>query len=167
MLVPNGHSQNTYFDGQRGYGLQIALSDGRWLNAAFYLRDGGDWWTSTSLASVAMTALVLAFIAILIANRIARPLAQLATFAEALGRGENLAPLPEDGPREVRRTAQAFNQMQRRLRRFVEDRTTMLAAVGHDLRTPLTTLRLRVEFLSDPDMRAKMLDTIEEIDGMT
>jgi signal transduction histidine kinase len=156
-----------YFDGSRGYGLAIHLDDGSWLNAAYYVKETGGWWTSTSLASLVLTACILALIGVVVANRIARPLRQLARSAEALGRGENLPPLSEAGPEEIRRTAEAFNRMQDRLQRFIEDKTRMLAAIGHDLRTPLTSLRLRAEFVQDRDIREKMLSTIDEIRGMT
>jgi signal transduction histidine kinase len=156
-----------YFDGSRGYGLIIRLDDGRWLNAAFYLTETGSWWTSTSLASLMLTAFILALIGVLIASRIARPLRNLAVSAEAFGRGENLPPLSEDGPDEIRRTAESFNKMQSRLHRFVEDRTKMLAAIGHDLRTPLTSLRLRAEFVNNKDIQRKMLATIDELQAMT
>jgi signal transduction histidine kinase len=75
--------------------------------------------------------------------------------------------VPECGPEDVRRTAEAFNRMQTRLRRFVEDRTHMLAAIGHDLRTPLTSLRLRAEFVTDEETREKLLSTVEEMQAMT
>jgi signal transduction histidine kinase len=156
-----------YFEGTRGYGLVIELDDGRWLNAAFYMRNAGGWWTSTSLASLILTASILALIGVLIASHISRPLRNLARSAEALGRGENLPPIAEEGPEEIRRTAEAFNRMQERLHRFVEDRTKMLAAIGHDLRTPLTSLRLRAEFVKDEEVQRKMLTTIDELQGMT
>jgi signal transduction histidine kinase len=156
-----------YFDGSRGYGLVIRLDDGTWLNAAFYLKATGGWWTSTSLASLTLTAGILALIGVLIARRIARPLGDLAASAEAFGRGENLPPLSENGPEEIRRTAESFNRMQSRLHRFVEDRTRMLAAIGHDLRTPLTSLRLRAEFVDNEEIQRKMLSTIDELQGMT
>jgi signal transduction histidine kinase len=156
-----------YFDGSRGYGLLIQLDDGRWLNAAFYSSETGSWWTSNSLASLLLTAVILALIGVLIARRIARPLRNLAISAEAFGRGENLPPLLEDGPDEIRRTAESFNKMQSRLHRFVEDRTKMLAAIGHDLRTPLTSLRLRAEFVDNEDIQHKMLSTIDELQAMT
>ncbi|WGF90385.1 ATP-binding protein [Marinivivus vitaminiproducens] len=161
------HAKYVYFDGLRGYGLLIGLDDGQWLNAAFYPQQTGGWWTSTSLASLGVTASVLAVIGTFIANRIARPLRDLARSAEALGRGENLPPLVEEGPAEIRRTAASFNSMQGRLHRFVEDRTKMLAAIGHDLRTPLTSLRLRAEFVGNDDVQRKMLATIDEMQGMT
>jgi signal transduction histidine kinase len=155
-----------YFDGARGYGMVVKMDDGRYLNAAFYMKQGS-WWTSTSFSSLVLTAVGLAIIGSLIGSRIARPLRSLAKAAEALGRGENLPPLEEKGPEEIRRTASAFNQMQARLHRFIDDRTKMLAAIGHDLRTPLTSLRLRTEFVKDQEIKRKMLGTIEEIQSMT
>lgn len=156
-----------YFDRRRGFGLAVRLSDGRWLNFALYQENTGRWWNSKSLTSVGLTALILALIGIFIASRISRPLRNLARSAEALGRGENLPPIPEEGPEEIRRTAEAFNKMQSRLHRFVEDRTKMLAAIGHDLRTPLTSLRLRTEFVKDNETQRKMLSTIDELQAMT
>jgi signal transduction histidine kinase len=91
---------------------------------------------------------------------------RLAEVADGLGRGEAVEPLPEAGPEEVRRTARAFNEMQRRLRRFVEDRTRMLAAIGHDLRTPITSLRLRAELLEDEEARSRILATLDEMQRM-
>jgi signal transduction histidine kinase len=92
---------------------------------------------------------------------------RLAGAAEALGRGQSVEPLPETGPDDIRRTTEAFNRMQARLTRFVEDRTRMLAAISHDLRTPLTSLRLRAEFVTDSDAQQKMMATIDEIQTMT
>jgi signal transduction histidine kinase len=155
------------FAGNRGYGMRAQLDNGSWLNAAFYQREKGSLWTTQSLTSLGLTAAILALIGVFIARRIARPLRNLAISAEALGRGENLPPLPDEGPDEIRRTAESFNKMQTRLHRFVEDRTKMLAAIGHDLRTPLTSLRLRAELVTDADMRSKMLSTIEELQAMT
>jgi signal transduction histidine kinase len=106
-------------------------------------------------------------IAVLVAHRVARPMRRLAFAAEAFGRGEEIARLPEEGPTDIRRTAEAFNRMQERLRRFVADRTSMLAAIGHDLRTPITSLRLRAEFVTDEEMREKILATLDEMQAMT
>ncbi|MFK0331919.1 sensor histidine kinase [Rhizobium sp. NPDC090275] len=156
-----------YFDGRNGYGLAVQLNNGMWLNTAYYKADLDQWWNAKSLISLCLTAAVLALICILVARRIARPLRGLAVSAEALGRGESLPPLPEEGPDDIRRTAEAFNKMQERLRRFVDDRTRMLAAIGHDLRTPLTSLRLRAEFVTDANVQQKMLATIDELQSMT
>lgn len=150
-----------------GSGLTVQLRDGSWLNAAFAKPSYGSFWTSQSTVSLGITAVVLTLIAILVAYRVSRPLRRLAFAAEAFGRGEDIARLPEEGPTDLRRTAEAFNRMQERLRRFVTDRISMLAAIGHDLRTPITSLRLRAEFVTDEDMREKILATLDEMQAMT
>merc|ERR1711879_943494 len=75
-------------------------------------------------------------------------------------------PMSEEGPREVREAAHAFNEMQTRLRRFVQDRTNMLAAISHDLRTPITRMKLRAEFVEDDEQRDKMLSDLNEMEAM-
>lgn len=156
-----------YFDDGNGMGLAVGLDSGTWLNAAYAKSMPGSIWTSQSMVSLGITAGVLSVIAIIVARGIARPMRRLAIAAEALGRGESVPPLPESGPDDIRQTAVAFNRMQERLQRFVEDRTRMLAAIGHDLRTPLTSLRLRAEFVSDPEVQEKMLNTLGEMQTMT
>lgn len=150
-----------------GMGLSARLKDGSWLNAAYAKAMPNAFWTSQSAMSLALTAIILSAIAIFGARAITRPLRRLANAAELFGRGEAVPRLPESGPDDIRQTAEAFNRMQERLQRFVEDRTRMLAAISHDLRTPLTSLRLRTEFVQDDDLQEKMLKTIEEIQTMT
>lgn len=106
------------------------------------------------LAVLAAGAALLAF---LVARMAGAPLSQLADAARKLGRDLDRDPLPEDGPREVRDAAQAFNVMQQRLRRTVTERTHMLAAITHDLQTPLTRLRLRLEKVQDEELRAQLV----------
>ncbi|QQA44960.1 HAMP domain-containing protein [Pelagovum pacificum] len=106
-------------------------------------------------------------VGVLTIRRLARPLRDLTKAAETLGRGEAVAPLAERGPEDIRRMTIAFNSMQERLHRFVADRTRMLGAIGHDLRTPLTTLRLRAELVEDAELQERMLDTISEMQVMT
>jgi signal transduction histidine kinase len=95
-----------------------------------------------------------------------RPLGRLSEAADRFGTDVNATPMPETGPREVRQAAAAFNRMQRRLRQFVLDRTRMLAAISHDLRTPLTRMRLRAEMVEDDEQRTKMLNDLHEMDEM-
>ena len=156
-----------YLDEAYGMGLSVELGSGAWLNSAYAKSTGNSFWTNQSAVSLAVTAIVLSVFGIVVARGIARPMRRLAVAAEALGRGESVAPLPEAGPDDIRNTAEAFNRMQERLQRFVEDRTRMLAAIGHDLRTPLTSLRLRAEFVADAEEREKMLATIVEVQRMT
>lgn len=99
-------------------------------------------------------------------QRATRPLSVFAHAAERLGVDVNAEPLPEGGPSEVRRATHAFNTMQKRIQRFIQDRTQMLAAISHDLRTPITRLRLRAEFVDDDVQREKMLNDLEEMESM-
>jgi signal transduction histidine kinase len=99
-------------------------------------------------------------------RRLTAPVRTLARAAEALGRDVNAPPLPEDGPSEVATAAAAFNLMAARIRRFVQDRTFMLTAIGHDLRTPITRLKLRAEFVEDEEMRRKILVDLDELEAM-
>jgi signal transduction histidine kinase len=124
-------------------------------------------WALPSLLSMGVMAVALSLIVIFMVRRITRPMAQLAAAAESVGRGETVAPLGEQGPLDVRQTTRAFNQMHERLQRFVQDRTRMLAAISHDLRTPITSLRLRAEFVEDEETRAKILETLDEMQRMT
>ena len=156
-----------YLDSVKGMGLAVRLDNGTWLNTAYAKALPNAFWTSQSAISLAITAVVLSVIGVLVARGIARPMRRLAVAAEALGRGEAVPPLPEQGPDDIRHTAEAFNRMQARLQRFVDDRTRMLAAIGHDLRTPITTLRLRAEFVTDPDLQERMLTTLAEMQTMT
>ena len=94
------------------------------------------------------------------------PLKKLSQAASALGRGERSEKLEANGPQEIAETIHAFNDMQERLTTFVHDRAKMLAALGHDLRTPITTLRLKAEFIEDGETREDILHTLDEMAEM-
>ncbi|NIA70022.1 HAMP domain-containing protein [Pelagibius litoralis] len=145
----------------------VPLADGNWLNASTALPTPSRAWAWFPLLSMGLMALAILAIVIFSVRRITRPLRALSGAAERLGRGESQIPLAETGPEEIRRTTRAFNAMQERLTRFVQDRTRMLAAIGHDLRTPITALRLRAEFVEDAETRRKILETLEEMSRMT
>jgi len=102
-------------------------------------------------------ALGAAAIAFPVARMAAAPLARLSKAATDLGRDLDSAPLPETGPDEVRNASRAFNAMQQRLRQTVSERTHMLAAITHDLQTPLTRLRLKLENIDDADLKARLM----------
>ncbi|ODN70186.1 Osmolarity sensor protein EnvZ [Methylobrevis pamukkalensis] len=146
--------------------ISIPLPDGTWLNA-FAQYGPPPAWAWPTLLSSGLIASGIVVIVILTVRRITRPLRALATAADGLGRGETVPPLPETGPIEIRSTTHAFNAMRERLGRFIADRTRLLAAISHDLRTPLTALRLRAEFVEDDEIRDKMIATIDEMHRMT
>lgn len=112
--------------------------------------------------------LTLALSAVLYAmtRTITQPLGDLARAADEMGRGATLTPLQERGARELRRATRAFNSMQERLRRYLDSRTQVLAAMSHDLRTPLTRLRLRVESIDDDQLRQRCVEDLEEMSSM-
>ncbi|WP_010218093.1 HAMP domain-containing sensor histidine kinase [Sphingomonas sp. PAMC 26621] len=97
-----------------------------------------------------LAALAIAPLAWLVSRRIAKPIALFAAAADRLGRDPRAEPMALSGPSEIAEAAAAFNVMQERLNRYVEDRTTLIAAVAHDLRTPLMRLSLRLEKAPDP-----------------
>ena len=147
--------------------VSMQLSDGRWLNLESRLRPPTFGWTLPALTWLGLMGVALSSVVIVMVRRITRPMAALAASAERAGRGESIVPLPEVGPIDVRQTTHAFNRMHERLQRFVKDRTQMLAAMSHDLRTPITTLRLRAEFIDDEEIKGKILETLEEMQRMT
>ncbi len=155
------------FSGNDGMAMTTQLKDGIWLNAINFKPLKAGIWRPEAIISTSITGLALCLIGVFLARLIARPLKQLASSAEALGRGEVIPIMAETGPVEVRQLREAFNLMQLRLSRFIEDRTRMLAAIGHDLRTPLTTLRLRAEFVQEDEVRTRLISTIDEMEKMT
>ncbi len=146
--------------------IAIELDPGRWLNLEYRLAPPPGGWLLPTATYLGVTAALVSLIAVLVARRIAAPLKALAGAADRLGRGEAVGNLDEGGPDELRRTARAFNRMQARLRRFVDERTRMLAAMSHDLRTPITALRLRAELLDDEVERGRFVATLDEMAAM-
>ncbi len=143
--------------------ISAPLKSGQWLNVVVTPRGRGGPHASPLLVQFATMAAISAIGIVLVLSRLTQPLKELAQAAAALGRGESTAKLEEKGPREVQDTIRAFNDMQERLSRFVHDRTKMLAALGHDLRTPITTLKLRAEFIEEDEVRQKILETLDEM----
>ncbi|WP_253949037.1 ATP-binding protein [Mangrovicoccus sp. HB161399] len=105
-----------------------------------------------------------AVVALYAAQRLVRPLRLLETAAGRIGADATLSPVPETGPAEVRATARALNRLSERLSAAMESRMRLVAAAGHDLRTPMTRMRLRAEFIEDDAERAKWLADLEELD---
>ena len=144
----------------------VQLADGTFLNFTSTAAGGGlpEPVHSTLLSTTLMAVGVVAVASLLLRSLI-RPLRRLASAADAIGRGPDVA-VAETGPEEVRHVAQAFNGMQARIHRLMQDRTQALAAVSHDLRTPITRLRLRAGFLADPEMQAAIDADLEEMEAM-
>lgn len=155
--IPTNDLDSVYFS--------IQLWDGVWLNLKTSNLKGPPPWTGKTLQLLTLWLFLISVSGFILARRMTKPMAQLAAAAEQFGVGHSHPPVvPETGAREMRHTIRAFNQMQQRLHKQIQDRSNMLAAISHDLRTPITTLRLRAEFIDDQEIRQKTLDTLQEME---
>lgn len=146
--------------------IALRLPDDRWLNLRIIIPLARLWHSPTFLAAFLLMTAAAALLTLWAVRRLTAPVRDLAAAAERLGRDVNAPVLPEDGPSEVANAARAFNTMAARIRRFVDDRTFLLTAIGHDLRTPITRLKLRAEWMPDDDQRQKMLADLDELEAM-
>ncbi|MGB0085434.1 MAG: ATP-binding protein, partial [Rhodomicrobiaceae bacterium] len=154
------------FGGFRDLQVAVPLQDGQWLSFTTAVPASGPAVSRQFLVSMALMATILLGVSVWVVRRVTAPLAALSAAAERLGNDLHAPPLPDTGTVEMRQASRAFNAMQTRLRSLLEDRTRMLAAISHDLRTPLTLLRLRAENVGDAAEREKTLAIIAEMDAM-
>lgn len=147
--------------------LSIGISGGQWLNVSTRFERPPIQWPLYSILTFGMSAaVILAAVFWFVMTRLTGPLRRLASATDRLGRGEDVAPLVVQGPKEVRELTSGFNRMQDRLVRFIEDRTRVLAALGHDLRSPLTAMRVRAEMVDDDETRYGLVRSVEEMQSM-
>ena len=145
---------------------QVRLNDGTLVT--FDSRQSGQtagWPYRLLLSLVVLLAAVIA-VSLVAVRWATRPLNALADAADELGRNIERAPMPERGPLEVARAARAFNTMQERLARHIRERAATLAAMSHDLKTPVNRLRLRAELLDDSEVKKKISQDIQEVESM-
>lgn len=146
--------------------ISIRLPDQSWINVrlvAWSPRVPAGHGTLLSTTLMALGAIV---VSVLLVRWLTRPLTGFAAASKELYRSKAAAFVPEDGPREVRSLAVAFNDMQRRIGRLIDDRTQALAAVSHDLKTPITRLRFRLEDVSDAEARTAIAADLDEMERM-
>jgi len=144
----------------------LRLPDGRWSVVQPAPEPFPNSWQRRVLLWFLMAFAIVAPLGWLFARRVSKPLVAFAEAAELLGRDPTAPVLDLDGPAEVGRAAHAFNLMQSRLKSFVGDRTAMIGAISHDLRTPLTRLRFRIEEVEDESIRDGMIEEVEEMEEM-
>jgi len=149
------------------FAVSVQQPDGRWRVVQPVPVFGLEAWQQRLVLRFLISALAMAPIAWIAARRMARPYQQFSEAAERLGRDPQSAPisLSLTGASEIKVAAGAFNDMQQRLKRYVEDRTAMVGAIAHDLRTPLTRLKFRIESAPD-DLRLKMAKDIDQMEQM-
>jgi signal transduction histidine kinase len=161
-----GYGRRGFAPGGASYVVQIVLRDGTRVTFDSQLSPQDESMPvrlGLTLLVLLGTVIALALVAV---RWVTGPLTALATAAEKLGQDIDRPPLAETGPLEVRRAARAFNTMQQRLSRFIADRTRILTAMSHDLKTPITRLRLRTEMLEDEALRAKIAKDLDEMQSM-
>jgi signal transduction histidine kinase len=145
--------------------IGLRRADRQWLIVTPKTALGIDPWQQRLLLVLALSVLAVSPLAWLFSRRIAAPIAALAAGAERLGRDPRAPHLEVVGSAEVAAAAKAFNEMQERLRRYVDERVGMLGAIAHDLRTPLTRMRFRVEATPAP-LREKLIGDIDQMEAM-
>ncbi|MBR1151801.1 ATP-binding protein [Bradyrhizobium sp. JYMT SZCCT0428] len=147
--------------------IGVALPDGAMVSANLMPDQhrppflGGPWMMTLLFAVISVTLLGL-----WAARALTAPLSSFAKAAESFSLNGAAAPLPERGPEEIRSVARALNRMRARITGLIDDRTKMLAAISHDLRTPITRMRLRSEFIEDETHRSRMLCDLDQMRSM-
>lgn len=148
-----------------GFEISAQLPDGRWL----VMQQGRNWaeigWIGRTVLIIAAALAAVSLLSLLIARRLTRPIRNFSEAVQAVGVNPQNEPVREEGPAELRGAARAVNTMQARLRALIADRTKTLAAVAHDMRTPLMRLRLQAEHVA-PEQREKMAKEIEEVEAL-
>ncbi|WP_417695030.1 HAMP domain-containing sensor histidine kinase [Pseudomonas sp.] len=150
----------------RRYAVLIQLADHSWVEFSVFSRSWGlkEWMRNLIIIGL---ILLSTFIVALIATRhLATPLERFAEGARRFGVDFKAPPIPVVGPHEIRQAILAFNAMQAQLQHFVQDRTQMLAAISHDLRAPLTRMRLRGEFIDDAEQQSRLFRDVDEMQAM-
>ena len=151
--------------------IQTELEPGNWLYLATlmpnpYFLSSNDPLSSDRLVLQGLSLAAVLLLSILVVRSITRPLAALSDAAEAFGKDEHAPALPETGSREFVNTARAFGAMRERIARYIDDRERLFISISHDLRTPITRLKLRAELLDDDAQRCEFEEDLDELDMM-
>jgi signal transduction histidine kinase len=157
-----GPDQDRDRDMDRGARIGIALPDGAMISARLS-RDQRPFWGGPLMMTLLFAVISVTLLGLWAARALTAPLSSFARAAENFSLNGADAALPERGPEEIRSVARAFNRMRQRISGLIDDRTRMLAAISHDLRTPITRMRLRSEFIEDEGHRNRMLADLEQM----
>ncbi|WP_370339363.1 ATP-binding protein [Parvularcula marina] len=146
--------------------LSSAIEGGQWFNAVSPAPQGGSLDVKPLILQTVLIYIGLMAAVLLVTARLARPLRRLTDAANRFQLDSQDIALTEEGPSDIRSLTAAFDQMRGRLRRAFTEKDAMLGAIGHDLRTPLTSLRIRVEQVEDDQLRERMITSIDELSTM-
>lgn len=148
--------------------IGIALPDGAMIaaNLTPEQRPRPPFWAGPWMMTVLFAVISVTLLGLWAARALTAPLSAFAKAAESFSLNGAAAPLPERGPEEIRFVARALNRMRERITGLIDDRTKMLAAISHDLRTPITRMRLRAEFIEDDTHRSRMLSDLDQMRSM-
>ncbi len=163
-----GHMEmmNRIFPQGISFLAQVRLSDGVWAEFHNHLPKEAFTWPLHLIYSLIILLLVVTALSFLAIRLTTRPLSLLASAAQALGQDINRPPLEIKGPGEVQHAARAFNTMQARIVRYIQERAHLLAAISHDLKTPLTRMRLQIERLNNEPAQRDLMESVEEMENM-
>ena len=147
--------------------LAIRMPDGGTLTARLLPHAGSPPLAGPISITILFVVVSVTLLGLWATRALSTPLSGFAKAAEGFNLDGEVAELPERGPEEIRAVARAFNRMRERIRKLVDDRTRMLAAMGHDFRTPITRLRLRSEFIADEELRGQILRDLDQMMTMS
>jgi signal transduction histidine kinase len=146
--------------------VAVQLNDGSWLVFSVMKRTWGMPWADRWAIWLGFLAASITIVTVFAARQFSQPIERLAMAVRQFGHNPQAPPIPETGPKELQQVVRTFNAMQAQIQKFVAYRTMMLAAISHDLRTPLTRMRLRGEFVQDPEQQARLFRDVDEMQNM-
>ena len=146
--------------------IEALLPSGQWLNSTFITKKLSLGLQLRLIGIILITLTTVSLIAIFISIKLTKPIQDLAKASDKLGKGQNVEKLNESGSEDIKEALVAFNIMNERIMDLLSNQKEMLGAISHDLRSPLTSLRLRLESLKDNKSKDKMIQTVEEMNGM-
>ncbi|MBY0579967.1 MAG: HAMP domain-containing protein [Burkholderiales bacterium] len=164
-LFSTGEKVPFYWPEHASFDMETQLKDGQWIFFS-YRRPVSHTFPERLFTNLAILVGIILVLSLIAVHWVTRPLNILVQAADELGKNINRPPLPERGSSEMQHAARVFNTMQTRLLEYLQSRARIHAAMSHDLKTPITRLRLRAEFLEDAELKAKFIKDLEEMDTM-
>ncbi len=166
MMGEGSSMMDAYATSRMAVSGSVQLTNGQWLNFSSAMDDSATSWSTGVLLSLALVMLATILFSLWVIRRALRPVRELGRAAQSFAANKTAVQVQSAAPADLYPTIVAFNQMQQQLADYISERTKLLAAISHDLRTPLTSLRLRLEFIEESDDKQQMLRTINVMEKM-